>query len=157
MAERRALHTYALALLGNAADAEDLLQDVLLRIVADNRKTENARAFVMRCLRNAAIDRKRRAGCRPTASPLTDGGLAFVAKGADDCDPATRESHAATRDAIAGLPDAQREVVILKLYADLTFREISEVLNQPLGTITSRYARALEELRRLLITEVERV
>ncbi|HRX83459.1 MAG TPA: sigma-70 family RNA polymerase sigma factor [Phycisphaerae bacterium] len=154
--ERRALTTYALALVGNATDAEDLLHDVLVRLVREHPRVTHPRAYVMRCLRHAAIDRRRRAARQADSGALADDGLAFLATpGAGD--GLDHETQAATRSALARLAEAQREVVVLKIYAGLTFREIGETIRQPTGTVSSRYARALAELRAMLADEVERV
>ena len=149
MANRRALGTYALALTGNPADAQDLIQDVLVRTIRQQHPVQDARAYVMRCLRNLAIDRHRQSRSRPPETPLDGDGLAFV-----DADAATdSDTLAQLRAALARLPAQRREVVVLKVYANLSFREIAEILTIPPGTAASHYARALEELRGLLATE----
>lgn len=54
---------------------------------------------------------------------------------------------------LAQLPPEQKEVVLLKVYSGLTFREISETLNCPLNTALSRMQYALKSLRRLCATK----
>ncbi len=49
--------------------------------------------------------------------------------------------------AIEGLPDEQREVIVLKEYQDLTFLEIAEILDVPLSTVKTRLYRGLGQLR----------
>jgi RNA polymerase sigma-70 factor (ECF subfamily) len=56
---------------------------------------------------------------------------------------------------LARLSPEQREVVELKIYADLTFREISEVTGIPQGTVATRYRSALEKLRGQMAEERE--
>ncbi len=58
--------------------------------------------------------------------------------------------------ALRQLPDDQREVIVLKLWADLTFQEIADTLGAPLNTVASRYRYALERLRERM-TAYERV
>ena len=53
-------------------------------------------------------------------------------------------------DAVATLPDEQREVIVLKEYQDLTFLEISEVLDLPVSTVKTRLYRGLGQLRQNL-------
>lgn len=167
-AQRRALGLYALALTGNSADAEDLLHDVLVRMVRENPPARDARAYVMRCVRNAAIDRRRRAATRVAPATLADDGLAFLdvdgahARVGDSQQTApgsaeVRETRDAVYAALARLPEQRREVIILKIYAELGFREIAEILAAPLGTVTSHYARGLDELRSVLSPEVAHV
>jgi RNA polymerase sigma-70 factor (ECF subfamily) len=149
LANRRGLSTYALALTGNQADAQDLVQDVLVRMVRRKHHARAARAYVMRCLRNLAIDRHRQSRARPPEAPLEGDGVAFIdTSAATDGD--TLEQ---VRAALRSLPAQRREVVVLKVYAELSFREIAEVLEIPAGTAASHYARALDELRQLLAAE----
>jgi RNA polymerase sigma-70 factor (ECF subfamily) len=153
LANRRALTTYALSLVGNPADAQDLIQDALMRMVRQHRPLRDARAYVMRGLRNLAIDRRRRFAAHPAQTPLEDEGLAFI-----DVDAAAdREAVERVRSALRRLPDQRREVIVLKVYAGLTFGEIAEVLSIPPGTAASHYARGLDELRALLVTEPHHV
>lgn len=148
-AQRHALTTYALSLSGDAADAQDLIQEVLVRMVQEDRPVRDARAYVLRALRNEAIDRRRRRGRRPSEAPLQDDGLAFV-----DAEAAgRREGLEQVRAALAALGAEQREIIVLKIYAELTFREIAEILERPLGTVTSYYARGIAELRLVLQAE----
>ena len=53
-------------------------------------------------------------------------------------------------DAVATLPDEQREVIVLKEYQDLTFLEISQVLDLPVSTVKTRLYRGLGQLRQNL-------
>lgn len=149
LANRRALSTYALALTGNAADAQDLVQDVFVRMICQKHAARDARAYVMRCLRNLAIDRHRQARRRPSESPLEGDGLAFI-----DAQPGTDDGmREQIRTALSRVSAPRREVIVLKVYAELSFREIAEIIAIPPGTAASHYTRGLEELRALLATE----
>ena len=153
LANRKSLGTYALALTGNPGDAQDLVQDVLVRVLRERRSIRDSRGYVMRCLRNAAIDRRRRAGARPDPSPLEGDGLAFI-----DSDAAVeRDTAEQVRRALGSLPEHRREVIVLRTYAELSFQQIAETLEIPLGTAASHYQRGLQELRALLAPEVQRV
>lgn len=146
--QRHALTRYAIALTGNVADAHDLLQDVMVRLVRRANTPRDAKPYAMRCLRNAAIDlrRGRAADAAPKIAP------AFLDESGADL--RIRETVATVQAALAALPDRQREVIVLKLYCEMTFEQIARMLAEPLGTITSRYARGLSELRGLLKDEV---
>lgn len=63
---------------------------------------------------------------------------------------ARREADARLLDALAALSDAEREIILLRHYSGLPFRQIAEMLDIPLGTALSRAHRALSHLRRLL-------
>jgi len=69
-------------------------------------------------------------------------------------DPVT-ESERAERDctlrkAVDGLPEEQREAIVLKVYAGLTFEQMAETVQAPLPTVAARYRRALEKLKLVL-------
>lgn len=154
---RRAMTVYALSLTGNEADAADLIQDVLVEMVRRRCSPTNEKAFVMRALRNRAIDLRRRRAGRDSKS-LGEIGVstAFIADasatGAAHSDGeagrlAMRETAAEVRAALERLTGQQREVVVMRAYMDMSFREIAEALDRPLGTVTSHYARGVEALR----------
>jgi RNA polymerase sigma-70 factor, ECF subfamily len=155
LANRRTLTVYALSLTGDDAAAQDLIQDVLMSMVRQRRRLDNPRAYVMRCLRNLAYDR-RRAGKLPAgdgraAAEVARSDLSFL----DEREVERDESRRQVRAALAALPDDRREVVVLRIYAELTFAEIAETLNRPLGTVTSLYARGIDELRKRMTLNLE--
>ncbi|MCH7872436.1 MAG: sigma-70 family RNA polymerase sigma factor [Planctomycetes bacterium] len=120
-------------------------------MIRERREPEHARAYVMRCMRNRLIDlRRSRAGRQRT----TDG-VAFLDTDSDDL--LERERVERIRMALSGLSDAQREVIVLKTYCDMTFGEIAEVLDQPPGTTASHYRRGIERLRDIYRREVDHV
>ncbi|MFH1416883.1 MAG: RNA polymerase sigma factor [Planctomycetota bacterium] len=153
------LTAYALALTGNMDDARDLIQDVLVRLVEQARTVRDEVPFVMRCLRNLAIDRRRAARTRPTHTGVDDlaacGAAAFIDTNLTD--PARRASADRVKQALECLPSDRREVIVLKIYANLTFRDIATILDRPIGTVTSTYARGLDELRAIYIRELKHV
>lgn len=140
---RRALVTYSLALTGNSAAAHDLLHDVLLRLLHENATPTHPRAFVLRCLRNRAIDLHRSAGPRPESID----GVQVALFDDTASEPQTHEQIQRVQAALAKLVDGPREVIVLKIFADLKFQEIADVLNRPMGTVTSQYSRGLDLLR----------
>ena len=152
LAQRAALSAYAHTLTGNAADAADLVQDVLVRFVERGRPPSIARTQVFRALRNLAIDRFRVRQSRKThASPdvpaaCTDQQTTASAQSAAESD--------AVRRALGTLSPQQRETIVLRIYSELTFAEIADVLARPLGTVSSDYSRGLAELRAALQPEV---
>ena len=141
------LAVYALSLTGNDADAQDLIQDVLVRLVRQGRRVEHPRAYVMRCLRNLAMDRRRAGrGVAGEAADVAALDLCFLEDREIEKDETTRQ----VRESLVALSEAQREVIVLRIYVELTFAEIAETLARPMGTVTSLYARGIEELRRRL-------
>ena len=71
-----------------------------------------------------------------------------------DGDPLTtildQERDRQVQAAVEALPAEKREVVVMKLYGQLTFAQMAAVLEEPLSTVATRYQRALDELRVLL-------
>lgn len=146
---RRALLACATAWCGNVDDAADLIQEAILRQLGRKEVPENARAFVLRCIRNLAIDRRRAA---KSAEPLTVDAAAAIADTTIDLDARGVREHLIF--AVEQLPIQQREAVLLRAVAGLTIAETAAVLDKPAGSIASAYARGIEELQRILNPEL---
>jgi len=141
---RQGLFTLALSTTGCPESAEDAVHDAFVRLWKSRlRPGGDPVAYVFASVRNAARDLVRRR--RGTV------GLSHTvfAPGQDDPSRAAAESEEAAllRAAVEGLPGPQREAVVLRVYAGLTFEQIAEVLGEPLPTVASRYRRALERIR----------
>jgi RNA polymerase sigma-70 factor, ECF subfamily len=141
-----ALQAAARHVLGTAGDARDCVHDALIRVWSKEgayRPERGAlRSFLMVCVRNEAISRKR-SDVRHVASEQR----AAVATPAFGVDVAER---VAIRSALATLPREQRDVIELAYWGDCTQSEISTRLVIPLGTIKSRAALGLRKLARTL-------
>jgi RNA polymerase sigma-70 factor (ECF subfamily) len=139
------LHGYARALVRTEHDADEALQDAFLGLVGHRRglaAVENPSAYLFRSVRNAALAISRRATRAPRRS-LDEVPEPFV--------EAVDSSGAASEDEVnallSGLPAEQREVVVLKVYAELTFQEIADLLEISINTAASRWRYAAETLR----------
>ncbi len=148
----RALTAYAVALSADPDVAEDLVQEALLRSMAGRRPVNRELPFVLLCIRNAWIDRYRRALVRGQKREATPDLVAPVDASLGDDDQ--REWAIRVKEAVAALPSDRREVVVLKVWSGLTLRQVAQVLNRPLGTVSSLYTRALRELRASLAREL---
>ena len=149
---RQGLFTVALSITRCAARAEDAVHDAFVRMcrVGTDRSAAAAQdlvAYAYAAVRNAAIDQQRRARTQATAVESIFNGVrpAPADRGALDDE---RERFVAA--AIDELPDEQREAVVLRVYAQLSFAQIAVVLDAPLPTVATRYRRALERLRERL-------
>jgi RNA polymerase sigma-70 factor, ECF subfamily len=150
------LHHYLVVRLGSRADADDVLQETFVRLARTRQKlatVEDLVAYVFAAARNEAIrlgERRAREG-RQRATPSRQ---ALFQPAPDDPlgDIETAEWVAAS---LARLSPEHREVVELKIYADLTFREIGEVTGLPQGTVATRYRSALEKLRGQMVRDRE--
>lgn len=143
-----ALRRYARAMLRNRDDADDLVQDVLERALANwqaRRKSASLRSWLFAILHNLALDRLRRRARRGIDAPLETVPEAWLGR------PAEQEHALRQQDVLAHLaqlPDDQRAVLLLVSVEDLSYAEIAAVLGIPMGTVMSRLSRARERLRR---------
>jgi RNA polymerase sigma-70 factor, ECF subfamily len=153
-----AAYNLARWLAGNAADAEDVVQEAYLRAFRyfDSFNGGNMRVWLLTIVRNSFVTwiRENRSG-RLVFAPD-----APVAEASEEIMWATPQRHpetllltridAATLDRLMGQLSAEyREVLVLCEVEDLSYREIATVAGVPIGTVMSRLARARLALRRL--------
>ena len=150
-------YAFALSLTRNPHDANDLVQDAYLkafRKFASFTPGTNAKAWLFTIVRHAHIDRFRRSRRRPLPLPedeLTEmaGAVAPPPNDAQDAwahIPPERLLHA-----IDAVPDPFGAVVRLRDLHGLSYREISEVVGIPAGTVMSRLHRGREYVRQALV------
>lgn len=144
-------------LTGKRDTAEELMQETFLRLVQTIERYEHVGKFeswLFRIAANLARDRARMAGRRGVAASLEQVGVREMLEDERREDPAIQIERADVGErlaqALAGLSAAEREIVVLRHYSDLSFREIAELLGVPLGTALARAHRALQRLRELL-------
>lgn len=135
---------FALRLTGNSFHAEDLAQETLLlawRSFGQFEPGTNAHAWLFRILLNSFRQEKRRRRPELVIEPLAD------------VVPATQPSSQTSVEVIQAfdsLSSDQRTVLLLAVVEGFTCRQISEILNIPIGTVMSRLNRAREVMRELL-------
>lgn len=133
------------------ADAEDVVQEAFVRYWRHQRHLPgDPLALLITSVRRAALDLARRNTRRVQREEKSNGGLEeqasfFEPQPGDDIER-RREIEAALQH----LPPAQREVLVLKIWQELTFEQIAEVLDVPPNTAASRYRYALTALRKEL-------
>lgn len=141
----------------SAADADDAFQEVWVRIIktADAYKGGAIRSYLARMARSVAIDRIRREG-RLVSLDVTDenGDTPLADLPGDTPTPLeTLEAKATAEDvrtAIHDLPIRERQVLLLRVEGELSFKEIAEELGIPLGTALTWMHNATARLRRQL-------
>jgi RNA polymerase sigma-70 factor (ECF subfamily) len=156
-----AAYNLARWLIRRPADAEDVVQEAMLRAYRsfDGCREETARAWLLRIVRNAAYDWLSANGAGRVVGfadldPEDSDGAAFTADvfGEPTADPErilVREDDRRLVNAmIAALPEAFREVIILRELEQLSYREVAEVAGIPIGTVMSRLARARDLLHK---------
>jgi RNA polymerase sigma-70 factor (ECF subfamily) len=158
---RRQVYFLALQLLGNQDDALDVSQDAMLRFFSNLHRFDAerpVRPWLFRIVRNLALDLFRRRKVRQTESLDAVDEEDGERKGIDPADPAVDldrdllQSQLRRRlfAALNQLTPMQREIVVLRDYQDLSYQEIAEMLEIPLGTVMSRLHGARQRLRLLV-------
>lgn len=142
------LLTFLQALLCSRHDAEDVLQTVFVRIIRKRHRLARARqldAYVYRIARNEAyrlISRRKR---DQKTQGTTESWLIVNESNKEPSDLAEQ-----LQAALAQLPQPQREVIVMKIYGQKTFLEISGLLGLSQDTAASRYRYGIEKLQNLL-------
>jgi RNA polymerase sigma-70 factor (sigma-E family) len=145
-----ALLRNAYLMTGDRGEAEDLVQECLLRLARKwprVRSMEHPGAYARRVLFNLILD-----GGRQRARRRTEllGVQATEGHGGADQATAALEAHVELLQALGGLPVRQRAVLVLRYFADLPAREVALILDCSPGTVKSSTSRALERLREAL-------
>lgn len=158
MPHMAAAYNLARWLAANDTDAQDLVQEAYLRAFKffDGFRGSNSRAWLLRIVRNVFYDWLKRNRREETATPF-DEELHDPSdeSAAPDALLLEKTDHEMLRRAIAELPCEFREILVLRELEDLSYKEIAQVANVPLGTVMSRLARAREHLRHLLAGRAE--
>jgi RNA polymerase sigma-70 factor (ECF subfamily) len=153
------VYSVSLRILGDVQAAEDVVQDVFLRVWRKPDHYDTARGRFMTWLlsvaRNRAIDERRSRGRRQRfevgSSPL-DG---EDPRGGEADDPALAaalsDERAAIRRALAGLPPEQRSAIELAYWGGFTQQEIARALGEPLGTVKTRIRLGMQKMRAALV------
>jgi RNA polymerase sigma-70 factor (ECF subfamily) len=134
-------------LVGRPDAVPDLCQDVFLRVFLARARYRQAGAFstwLYRIALNAGRDALRRARRGPRPLPEAD---PPAAEGLAEARCEQQELACAVEGALAELPEALREVLVLRHYEGLSFEEIARLLGAPVSTLKSRFAAALGRLR----------
>ena len=139
-------------ILGDPVDAEDVAQDAFLqayRALATFRGDGPFGAWVRRIAIRAAAARtaSRREEIRLDAEAMDPRAATLQTDDDPEATVLDVELRAAVLDAVETLPVAQRDVVLLRFYGDLSLLEIAEVTSHPIGTVKSRLHRGMAALR----------
>ena len=157
------LYSYALVLTRNHAEAEDLVQETYVRALPAMgrlRTDSNTKGWLFTILRNVWLNQLRKWRNGPQMIEIEgDDGVAnsIVEPSKDSHDLYVSKVEAEqVRAAIKELSAEFREVILLREYEDLSYQEIANVLDCPVGTVMSRLGRARAKLRVLLSTTLKR-
>ena len=143
------MQAFLRALLPTAADAEDAFQETWVRVVS------KVKPYLAVIARSVAIDRLRRTG-RVVSLDVDDEEGSSAAERIPDAAPSPRERLEAkatsedVREAVRALPEGPRQVLLMRIEGELSFREIASELGVPLGTALTWMRVATLKLKKML-------
>src|SRR5450631_2338101 len=164
LAQLDSLYRTALRLTNNPQEAEDLVQETMLkafRFAHTYQPGTNLRAWLFRILNTSAINRYRRLGSHPTPASLPEGEEFYLynqirdlsgqelSQGAED-EVLNKYLDEDVYEALNDLPLNFRMAVVLADIEGLSYKEIAEALQIPIGTVMSRISRARRQLQKSL-------
>jgi len=156
------LFSYIVVRIGERELAEDVIQDCFIKVIQTLRKgnyNEEGKflPWVMRIAHNLIIDHFRRAKRMPKAETSYDDFDLFDVLDSGDRNAEQevirQQKIRMVRDLIAQLPEEQREVLIMRQYADMSFKEIAERTGVSINTALGRMRYALINLRKMMPVE----
>ena len=152
---RAPVYNFARVMLGHADGAEDMLQEAFLTVARTARTYEprgRFRAWLMRIVRNLCLNRIQAERVRRRV--VAQSGLDIVQPASREPSPPERlerdERMARVRRLIGELPERQREALVLYAFERMSYREIGEALDAPMGTVKTLIHRARAALARAL-------
>jgi len=161
---KAAVYGYLLRLTARQDAAEDIFQEVFLKLVrnpAAYGQREKFRSWLFTVARNAAMDYFRRQGARGEVPLDGQGDLPGPVDHAASPEPGP-EAAAGNKElgekieaALGRLSREQREVFYLRHYSGLSFKDIAEMSGLPIGTVLARMSRAAAQLRKELEKDVQ--
>lgn len=140
------LRRVGVALTGSQSAADDLVQESVLRALRyfGSYKGDGFKPWMAAIMRNVHRN-------RPVTKPIAadDGWLQSIPDPAPDPEQQAlaRDNSARLRALVAAMPEAFREVLVMREFADLSYTQIAAALEIPVGTVMSRLSRARDELR----------
>jgi RNA polymerase sigma-70 factor, ECF subfamily len=151
-----AIYTFARYLLRDPADADDAVQECYLRALRhfDTLRNPEVKPWLLAILRNICrVEYGRRSRVLPydfNAEPDKPEGMIPLwheARDAPETEFLRKLDDETIRGLVAALPDAFREVIVLREVDELSYREIAAIVGAPVGTVMSRLARGRAMLR----------
>lgn len=143
---RVAVYSFALSIVKNEQDAEDIAHDTYLSLFASRKhyiSHGKALAYIMTVTKNHAL-MKLRHRKRFTDFPED------YDRTPDDSDGVSTEEKLLLRQCLEKLSDSDRQIVVLHAVSGLKHREIASVMSLPLSTVLSKYSRAIKKLQELM-------
>lgn len=159
-AHEKQVYNLALRTLQNPEDAQDITQEVFLRVYSDLgsfRGDSRLSVWLYRVTYNLCIDLLRKQKRRPTVSLTleTEEGEAEMefpdTRYLPETELERRELQSAVREALSRLSEEHRRILLMREFEDLSYTEIARLLGIQEGTVKSRIARARERVAKYLV------
>ncbi len=152
------IFNYALWMMKNRQDAEDITQEILVKIWEHGHeiKLSSIKAWIMRATYNLSIDylRKRSVKYKYMQNYDQDDAHFELSDPDKTPDPGTETAQVIINEeleeAINKLPDLQKQIIIMYEIQELKYREISDILNIPINSVKVNIFRARKNLQKLL-------
>lgn len=152
------IYTSIFLFVKDHSQAEDIFQDVFIKIIRTLRRGKYNHEgkflqWAMRIAYNMCVDHFRKSKRKPTVSPTEEFDIFEVLKVTEDnaeTKMIKNQRYDKVRKLIDALPEEQREVVILRHYADLSFKEIAKLTDVSINTALGRMRYALINIRKMI-------
>jgi len=160
MHEKR-MYAVALRMCANREDAQDCLQDAMLRVyrsIGGFKGQSSFSTWVYRITMNTCLDELRRRKTRNASSldTMLEGGWSPTdGENGPEKQAVASEQRRVLNSAIADLPEDMRSAIVLRDVQGFSYEEIAEMLEVNIGTIKSRISRGREKLRQILRENAE--
>lgn len=152
---KRQLFSYLIRRCGNSETAEDLLQETLIKIwknISKYQQREKFGSWIFSIAHTISIDYFRKQKVRSVVSSSEN--LDLISINDDPWREVERtEQKELLTDALSNLSELQKKVFLLRQHGELTFREIAELMDQPLNTVLSHMNYAVKKLQKVLREE----
>lgn len=152
----KTVYSIIFSVVRNPHDAEDITSDFFIKLwsIADTYCYGGKhKRWLATIARNMAVDFVRKSGKEQLIidrDEVIDEGHSKI-EPVDNADTEnTVIEQMSVREALKTLDDNEREIINMKLFADMTFRDIADTLKKPLGTVTWKYRNALAKLKRVV-------
>jgi RNA polymerase sigma-70 factor (ECF subfamily) len=126
------------------SDAEDVVQEAFIKLMKQNIVPDNVKAWLYCLVRNEAITRLRQRQRHQNRTSDVE----FMQTSWFEREPSNPLDADSAQKALSALPDDLREVVVLRIWGEMTLKEMATVLALPLSSVFHKYQTAMEALRK---------
>ena len=142
------IYRFCVYLTGNDTDSYDITQEIFLKFIkyVDSYRYKNLKGYLLIIARNSCCDYFRH---KKDTLWIED----IAESGKEDSQITVMEDEMLLRQELLKIPPEQREVIILHVYEELKFGEISKMLGCNISTVKSRYFQGIKKLKRIMHAE----